>query len=220
MEGKQPKSWKVRNLSLSPAVRQSVRPTVCFATAASRKKGSYFSSLLRYKSETPSETSENLRKLSSVYYPSFAIAALIVPSFISSLARTIFPRPSMLAMVGQREEQRGEHSRVSWWRGELGFSCPVHIGWLFPRHVLHCPLVSSVLSCTQKSYHLFPLALGPLSFFCVFPTVVPSFTFTTAAPLLSFAFLERNGRDNPGRSESCTFFYFYPPPPHFFLLQF
>ncbi len=208
MEGKQPKPWKVRNLSLPPAVRQSVRPTVCFATAASRKKGSYFSSLLCYKSETPWETSENL---SSVYYPSFAIAALIVPSFVSSLARTIFARPSMLAVVGQREEQRGEHSRVSWWRGELGFPCPVHIGWLFPRHVLHSSLVSFVLSCTQKSYHLFPLALGPHSYLGVFPTVVPSFTFTTAAPLLSFAFLERNGRDNPEPSESCTFFYFLPP---------
>lgn len=58
MEGKQPKPWKVRNLSLPPAVR----PTVCFATAASRKKGNYFSSLLCYKSETPSETSDDCRR--------------------------------------------------------------------------------------------------------------------------------------------------------------
>lgn len=84
------------------------------------------------------------------------------------------------------------------------------------RHVLHCSLVVSSISCTQKSYHLFPLALGPPAFFCVFPTVVPSFTFPTAAPLLSFALLERNGRDNPEPSESCTFFYFYPPPTSFF----
>jgi hypothetical protein len=123
----------------------------------------------------------------------------------------------VLAVVGQREEQGAEHSRASWWRGELGFSCPVYIGWLFPDTFYTAHWLVSSISCTQKSYHLFPLALGPPAFFCVFPTVVPSFTFPTAAPLLSFALLERNGRDNPEPSESCTFFYFYHPP---FLLSF
>jgi len=184
MEGKQPKPWKVRNLSLPPAVRQSVRPTVCFATAASRKKGSYFSSLLCYKSETPSETSE---KLSSVYNTSFAIALLIVPSFVSSLARTIFPRPSMLAVVGQRDEQRREHSRVSWWRGELGFRAPFTLGDCFPtrftvligsfRPILYTKVVPSFSFSAGPPFSLLRFPYGctffyfyhsrPSSFFCV-----------------------------------------------------
>jgi hypothetical protein len=140
MEGKQPKPWKVRNLSLPPAVCQSVRPTVCFATAASRKKGSYFSSLLCYKSETPSETSENYRRsrilLSplqfSLFLPSFPIVGL--EYFLRhSPSRA---RSSLVLQCSQwwgREMSReGEHSRVSWWRGELGFRAPFTLGDCFP----------------------------------------------------------------------------------------
>lgn len=101
MEGKQPKPWKVRNLSLPPAGRPSVRLYVLQQQLPEKKEAtSPLSFAIKIRNSF-----RNLRRLSSVYYPSFVIAALIVPSIISSLPRTIFPRPSVLAVVGQKKSR-------------------------------------------------------------------------------------------------------------------
>jgi hypothetical protein len=52
------------------------------------------------------------------------------------------------------------------------------------------------------------------------PKVVPSFTFTTPAFLLSFAFLTRNGRHNPEFSEIFYLPLLTSTPTPFFLLFF
>ncbi len=129
----------MRNLSLPPAVRQSARPTVCFATAASRKKGSYFSSLLCCKSENPSETSDNYRR--SIILLSPLRLSLLLPSFPHSHARS-----SLVLQCSQwwGRERRTDGSTAVFRGGAVTRVFVPRSHWVtVSRHVLHCSLVSS-----------------------------------------------------------------------------
>jgi len=79
------------------------------------------------------------------------------------------------------------------------------------RHVLHCSLVSFVDILYTKVVPSFSFSAGPPCFLLRFPYSRTFFYFSHSRPSLSFALLERNGRDNPEPSESCTFFYFHHP---------